>query len=330
MATTPSSLLRRIRSNATVNACIRILMRGALGAGMTFRQQVVGRWPVAGDVEVESNGVRFRLHAECDDGWATYLYYGFPLEGGESAVWSLLAQHAGTVFDIGANTGYYSILTARLNPAARIFAFEPHPTNYRRLERNLQLNGIDSVRAVRAAVGDEERQIELTIPEDDTISLVSSAVRAHSESFFNIRYKQVEVPQRTIDHFARSKSLESVDLIKIDVESYELAVLRGASETLARHSPVLMAEVFNPDVVVGNKPHLRGRLNANTALEVERLLFDLGYHAFAIGQLGVLRVRDLRSIPDGGSNYLFTKAAPRWSYASYNEPERIQELVCRR
>jgi hypothetical protein len=91
----------------------------------------------------------------------------------------------------------------------------------------------------------------------------------------------------------------------------------------------VMAEVFNPAVLVGNKPNMRGRVALDTAEKVEQFFSELGYRCFAIGEMGLLRVRDLRSIPDGGANYVFSRADPPWSYAPYAEREAIRMLSAR-
>jgi len=59
--------------------------------------------------------------------------------------WFHLAARAGIVLDVGAHVGFYALLAAHANPKGRVFAFEPHPSVYGRLIRNLSLNGVENV-----------------------------------------------------------------------------------------------------------------------------------------------------------------------------------------
>jgi precorrin-6B methylase 2 len=66
-----------------------------------------------------------------------------------------LVQPGDRVVDVGAHVGYFTLLAARLcGPNGRVFAFEPHPDNFRLLERNIRENGAENVTAVRKAVAD--------------------------------------------------------------------------------------------------------------------------------------------------------------------------------
>jgi FkbM family methyltransferase len=75
---------------------------------------------------------------------------------------SLAAQPAGYFVDVGANSGFYSVMFATRNLANRIVAFEPDPGNYARLLSNLTLNGLcHRVDARRLALGDAEGDVTL-------------------------------------------------------------------------------------------------------------------------------------------------------------------------
>jgi hypothetical protein len=77
----------------------------------------------------------------------------------------------------------------------------------------------------------------------------------------------IDVPVTTLDGFSREAGLERLDLIKIDVEGHEESVLRGASDVIARHHPVLLVEIDPPKLD-------RARTSPERVL---RLLADLGY-----------------------------------------------------
>src|SRR5262245_590665 len=66
------------------------------------------------------------------------------------------------VLDIGANIGYYTLIFSKLvGPGGRVYAFEPHPTNFSLLDRNVQTNGYKNATVVRKAVADATGSLKL-------------------------------------------------------------------------------------------------------------------------------------------------------------------------
>lgn len=317
------NLLKQMRARPGVNAPVRVALR--LAAKMS--NELIRRWPVSGEVEVAFEGVRFRMTSKGDDAWPTHAFYGQHLEVGEVRAFNIFAPHARTILDVGANTGVYSLLATRLNPAADVHAFEPHPANATRLRENLALNGATRVHVHETAIGDANCEISFTVPATGQVSDVASAVSSFSRAHYGIPYRDVRVQQRTIDALVQELGIRSIDFVKIDVEYYETAVLEGAMKTLDRDSPVLLAEVFNYDVFVGRKPELAGKLAEGNAGRVEERLRSLGYYLYAVGEHGLLRVEDLRSIPDGGSNYIFSRVCSKQHFLPYRDAKLVSALL---
>lgn len=124
------------------------------------------------------------------------------------------------VLEVGANIGYYALIEARI--CKKIYAVEPHPENLERLTRNIKLNQFDNVIVKQGAFGEKDGTIPLYC--SDLSNWHSCKDVPNSKSNF------VEVECFTIDSF--SKENEIPTFIKMDVEGYELEVLRGAKETL--------------------------------------------------------------------------------------------------
>jgi FkbM family methyltransferase len=320
-------MLKQLRSQPAVNGLIRKTIAQLSSGGQRATDWLTSRWRVAGQVPIEVAGQRLVMTADADDAIVNRLFYRQEWETGELNAWKTLVAGAHTVLDIGANTGVYALLSASVQPRARIFAFEPHPTNYRRLVANVELNHLTSVETVEQAVGATTEPVEFTIPADEQISLVSSAVRPFAEAHFGIPYKQHRVEQTTVDHFVTARALTDVDLIKIDVEYYELAVLRGAKETLAKQGPVLMCEVFDFEVFSHHHPELAGQISPTQHQEVADLLATLGYHFYYVGKEGLLRVADLQSNPDGGSNFVFSRVKSVERYLPWSRPDLVRSLM---
>jgi FkbM family methyltransferase len=150
----------------------------------------------------------------------------------------LMAETTGAVYDVGANCGWFAVRAARAGRPVR--AFEPVPATADFAERNLgRIAGADA-RLVRAAVADTAGSA--------TIHLYSSSgnnsmhERTLPEGHPLQRTGDIEVSVVRLDDLVGSDGFPPPALIKIDVEGAELAVLRGARETLARHRPIVVME----------------------------------------------------------------------------------------
>ncbi len=146
-------------------------------------------------------------------------------------------------FDVGANIGLYSLGLAALAPRGRIFAFEPSPGSVDFLRTNLRRNRADNVKVFATALGDRDGTISFhevpfftagSFTADEGAWLRSDAVGS----------TLVQVPCTTLDAFVEDHAVERLDVLKIDVEGAELAVLDGATATLAAHRPTVVME-FN-------------------------------------------------------------------------------------
>jgi FkbM family methyltransferase len=322
-------MLKQLRSKPAINGIIRNTIARLTSSSQRATDWLTSRWRVAGPVEVEVAGHRLTMTANADDGILNRLFYKQEWEPGELNAWCILVAGARTVLDVGANTGVYALLSATIQPRARVFAFEPHPANHTRLQANLALNAVSNVETVEQAVGERPGTVEFTIPADEQISLVSSAVRPFAEAHFGIPYKQHMVTQTSIDQFVATRGLDSVDIVKIDVEYYELSVLLGAKKTLATHSPVFLCEVFDYEVFAHAHPDLVGKISATQHLEVQALLADHGYHFYYVGKQGLLRVADLHSNLDGGSNFVFSRVKTVERFLPWSKPDLVRSLMAR-
>lgn len=143
--------------------------------------------------------------------------------------------------DIGANLGYYALLMADLaGPRGRVLAVEPNPAVARLLQSNLDVNGFAGrAEVLPLALGDGSlARARLAIPlgEPKNAALLPSDAEAGTAEL-------VEVPVAAFDALAGAPP--RIDLVKIDAEGAEDAILRGMAATLRRDRPILVLE-FNP------------------------------------------------------------------------------------
>lgn len=129
--------------------------------------------------------------------------------------------------DVGANVGAYSMLLGQwVGPAGRVYAFEPAPHTFSGLVRHIHLNDLeDVVRPLAEAVGDRETRAEFLLMETAGESRLAAPDDRPGG--------RLTVPVVTIDGFCAREGIDP-DFIKIDVEGWELAALRGARETIRR------------------------------------------------------------------------------------------------
>jgi FkbM family methyltransferase len=138
--------------------------------------------------------------------------------------------------DVGANRGIYAYWIAKR--AATVDAFEPQPA----LARYIRAARLRNVHVHETALSDHAGVARLLVPEDDGLARIASsdagdAVKAAAEATLGSS-ADLGIQVRTLDSFC----LVNVGFLKIDVEGHELAVLRGARETIAASRPVVFIE----------------------------------------------------------------------------------------
>jgi FkbM family methyltransferase len=183
----------------------------------------------------------------------------------ETALLKNIAKSSKTIFDVGANVGYYSvILGLNLNEQQNLYAFEPIKSSFTQLERNLKANSLEEkTNAFNIALSDKTGTIELYIPMKSGSSATSARL-LHPEEENRIEI----VESQTLDCFVSENAISSCDLLKIDVEGAELQILQGAIKTIDKFKPVIFTELlrkwsaayaYHPNDVI----NLLGNLNYN-------------------------------------------------------------------
>jgi FkbM family methyltransferase len=225
-----------------------------------------------------------------------YLRDGNP-ETYESALIERTLRPGMTVVDVGANHGLFSLEAAHLvGRSGVVHAFEPTPSTRALLEGNLAVNGLDRVRVFPSALGDRPGTARLRVHRE----MSGLNTLAGGDITWNRRTLRadaiVEVPITTLDAHTEAEGLGRIDFLKIDVEGFELGVVRGARGLLSSQKiGTIMLEIG--DVTCGNA----GVDPSALLTELE----SLGYALHAISPDGEV-VDRVRSFPGAtfSANYV--------------------------
>jgi len=138
-----------------------------------------------------------------------------------------LSKDGDVVVDAGANWGLFSVFVARMYPNSKIFAFEPTPEVFNALKENIK--PYPNIKAFNFTLGDENKDY----------SLVMMAESAGN----HIGENGISVQMKTLDSLGIP-----VNFLKIDTESYEAQILRGAAKTIKTNLPIIaMSAYHHPD-----------------------------------------------------------------------------------
>ena len=157
--------------------------------------------------------------------------------------WAASILAPGSVLvDIGANIGAFCINVLRRSDGVSALAVEPVGRTYRSLGANVTRNELSSrITAIRAAVGEAEGDVLITSGLNAANHIVPR-VRAKA-SAAEASAAEEHVRQASLDILVADHELQRVDLLKVDVEGFELSVLKGARETLRQFRPAVLLEI---------------------------------------------------------------------------------------
>ena len=166
------------------------------------------------------------------------LHFGV-YEKAETRFFQSACRDGMTFLDVGANLGYYTALAARaVGPNGRVLAVEPDPDSFGYLEQTIAANAVGNVQAFPVAASDAPATLPLYISTDNR---GDNRLYASGED-----RPQVEVAARPLDALLRENKIDTVDLIKIDVQGYEPKVISGLRETITASPNLTLLTEFWP------------------------------------------------------------------------------------
>jgi FkbM family methyltransferase len=169
-------------------------------------------------------------------GSGNHGYWLGSYEIGKTALFAASVPVGGVVFDLGANVGYYSLISSfRAGPSGRVCAFEPLPRNLAYLRHHLALNQIENVSVIEAAVAERGGMARF---EQD-----SSTSRGRIGGQGSLEVRCIE-----LDEWIEQEGIPMPDLLKIDIEGAELLALRGAQRILTSRRPPIFLSTHSGNV----------------------------------------------------------------------------------
>jgi len=237
--------------------------------------------------------------------WIVFYYGAYELDELELMRGMLSGRERPTALDIGANVGHHTLYLASC--CAEVHAFEPYSAVAQCLDEKIQRNRLAHVRLHRVGLGEFDQELDFYAPQG--VNTGTGSFVAEHEADNNRAIGRLRVVRA--DGYIEGLNLARIDLIKVDVEGFELAVLRGLRCTLARYRPIVMMELSD---------HARFGLVDAEALMAH---FPPGYEALVVHSLrsrfGLLGQRGcgLRALqwhheplPGGYMNLLVRPCAP--------------------
>lgn len=200
-----------------------------------------------------------------------------------------LLPEKGVFIDVGANIGVISAHAARrVGKEGVVYAFEPDNINFSRLIWAREENELAQMVPLPLALGDERKLTALkrAVGGDGGLSSLADIDGFETHG---------HVPVTRLDDFIDCVPMDSLDMIKIDVEGFEKNVILGAQTCLSKHKPAVIMEMVNAD-----------------AIEAGQVLVGLGYVSFLAGDKSDAEIKTLRAAPPQQlvhNNMLFVHAS---------------------
>lgn len=187
-------------------------------------------------------------------------------------IWIKLCENANVVFDVGANTGVYSLIAKTMNKKAAVYALEPVKRVFEKLIANNQLNNFN-INCIPLAASNYKGKANIYDTDSDHTYSVTVNKNLNTETK-NVRISEIETT--TLDDIIEQEKISKIDLIKIDVETHEPEVLEGYKNHLLTHKPSILIEILSDEI--GEK--------------VQEIVAPLNYLYFNIGESSGIRQVD--------------------------------------
>ncbi len=203
-------------------------------------------------------------------------------------IWINLTKKSEIIIDIGANTGFFSIIAKVYNDDCNVYAFEPQPNIFNILKKNVQINNFN-ISCNKVAISNYVGDALFYNYGDDTFTEKNTTAGSLNKNWRQENQSTITVPVITLKQFIELNNFINIDLMKIDVETFEYEVLLGMGKYIEIFNPIIILEIQTE--MIGNK--------------ILSLFNKLNYSYFNINEKIGLIQKKIVEIDENNLNYLF-------------------------
>jgi len=169
-----------------------------------------------------------------DDKDSLDLYLYGIYEEFETTLYPSMIKEGDTVIDVGANIGYYTLIFAKaVGEKGTVYAFEPDPSNFNILKKNIEINGYKNVILENKAVSDESGTLKLYQSENN---------KGDHRTYDSKDGREfTEVESISLDDYFTDKR---VNFIKMDIQGFEYFAVKGMKELLQFNNDIILTSEF--------------------------------------------------------------------------------------
>jgi len=183
------------------------------------------------------------------------------------------AKPGSVVLDIGGHIGTHTLNLSRLvGENGKVHVFEPQAKMFCELALNMHLNYCQNVIMHHNALGSSEQWVEVFVPKETWTQQISQTLinEGHGTVTESMEHSMGDRAQMIC---LDSLHLDDISLIKIDVEGFEMEVIRGGLETIRRNHPVMIVEIFQNEELDGKIKEIEDLGYIHLPLDVDNFLF---------------------------------------------------------
>ena len=216
------------------------------------------------DVAVPRCGESDKRNSEYENNYSPNFYFN-----------SISSLTNPVILDVGAHRGESVKFFKHVFKAAKIFSFEPSPVNFDKLK---DVASLYETTAINVAIGNQVGEVKFY---QQSLSHLGGLLPINKKSSDSLGYAkkaenvEVLVDCTTLNEVVRGLGLETIDILKIDVQGFEVGVLEGGDQVLNKVKAI-MIEVSLYDFYGDNK---------NSWFDVNRILGDSGFELFDIAKI---------------------------------------------
>jgi FkbM family methyltransferase len=235
------SIIYKTIYNSTINSILRPFSKLVYGL---FGKKL---FSISGKVKVITKDAHFFLNTNQTSSVTQDIYYNGGNKYEFTPLFSDLIKKCNVFLDIGANIGYFSILGAKINPACKIYAFEPSIGSLHYLKQNIQLNSIKSVEIIDKAVSNFDETLTFYEVKNTKYPWIKHNLNGSNSlegKYIKKETNSYPVQTISISSLVKESNLNEISLIKLDTECTEHLIIESSLNEIKQFQPILISEVY--------------------------------------------------------------------------------------